>query len=556
MTIQPRTEDEIYEDIREELASRTDKLTNFSEGSFNDQFLRAYARQIRQLELKALAAELSGYIDFAGREFQPGDLGVLGIDGVSVDEINEYTREEQLDILAANLGVTRDSGERAHGEVTFEVSDDAVSVPQGYTVATDPNSGIGGREFLVDPNGDGDVSFDNTVTATPDDGASTLTVDVVAEDVGSEYNLGPNSITHLPNPKPGIQSVTNTTSTSGGVDQQTTGSLRSDAKDALFSSSPGGTRSGIISSIESELGEDVASVLLNEFTDEQPPYVDVIVDGGDDETIIDVINSSKPWGIEYNLVRPTVHNIGVHVDIVGEDIDESLIIESVATHFSEFSISDPFFRTALINTISTASGNIDSVPALNTYHSGLQGEEYVYEDGVSTYELEFGPLGRVRDETHYVRDNNVYYTAFEDIDSDTVGVEVIEDDVGIELSDSEFSVLDSDGDGVYDTVELDSSVKPDGGTVVTLGYDHDDYTFESLETETTEFIQGEDFELIDSSGDGLMNAIEFIGETPDDGEQFTMTYQPNRSFTGDLVVGDRSKLDSEGGIISVQTRQR
>ncbi len=555
MPIQPRTEDEIYDTLQSELSSRTDKMTNFVEGSFNDQFIRSYAAQIRELEVKTLAAELTGYIDFAGRDITNEDLSIIGVENVEPEEINQYTNSAHLDALAANQGVTRDSGTRATGKVTFEVSDDTVAIPQGYTVGTDPESAIGGLEFLADPTGTGTTEFDNTVTVTPDTGTTSVTVDVVAAEPGSEYNLGTGTVTYLPNPKPGIQSVTNTVPMVDGEDEQSNASLRSDAKNALFESSEGGTRSGIISQLQSVSESDVRSVALDEFTDVQPPYVDVVVDGGDRSELTSLIEEAKPYGLQYNLVRPSVQSTGIHTNLLGTDVETTLVRESIVSHFNEFTINDPFYRTELINEISFSDSRINSVPVLNTYHNSIDSENNIYDSAQSIYELQYGPFGRVRDEQHYVTDSNTYTPVFSDIDASSVNVEVITDDVREPVSDSDITVTDSTGDGSNDTIELADSIVTDTGTVVTIDYDHDQWTFDSVaDPDGTEYTRGTDYQLIDNDGDGLNDSIEWLGATtPTDGNRFTVSYHPYRSFTGDLVVGERARMDVDSNRIDIRT---
>jgi len=60
MTDDPRTQDEIYRSIRDRLTSSIAGLTNFTERSFNYIFTQAYASELRELELQAVAARLSG----------------------------------------------------------------------------------------------------------------------------------------------------------------------------------------------------------------------------------------------------------------------------------------------------------------------------------------------------------------------------------------------------------------------------------------------------------------------------------------------------------------
>lgn len=557
MPIQPRTEQQIYEELRADLVSGTDKVSNFTSGSFNEEFLRAYAQQVREVELKMLAAELSGYIDYAGGGITENSLRTLGIENVAPEEVNQYMSEESLDYLASNLGVDRDPGVRATGTVTFDVAADDVAIPQGYVVSTDPGSVRGQLDFLVDPNGDGDVTYDNTVTASPDSGEKTVTVDVVAEESGEEYNIPAGGIQYLPNPKPGVQDVTNTSAFTGGENAESNTALRETAKNIIFTSSEGGTKSGVETFIQNNSTTGVKSVSLDEFTNVQPPYVDVVVDGGERNELLELINESKSYGIQYNLIRPTVTATGIHTNIIGSDIDTTVVTETIISYFAGRTIGDPFYLTPLINDISAVDTQIRSVPGVNTYHNDVDNEDFIYDSTESVYTLEYGPFGRVRDEEHYVTSSQQYETVFNDVIASSVSVEVIEDDVDRVLADSEFSVLDTDTDGNNDTIEFDNSVSVDSGTTIRLDYNHNDWAFGDIETpDGSVFTQGTDYELIDNDGDGLTDSINWLsGSTPADGDRFIVTYQPNRSFTGDLFSDDRTKMDIDTDGIDIRVIQ-
>lgn len=557
MPIQPRTTDEIYNEIQADLLEGTDKLSNFANGSFNDQFLEAHAEHIREVELKMLAAELSGYIDYAGGQITENELQKLDIENVEPEEVNQYLDQESLDLLANNLGVERDPGVRATGTVTLNVSSDDVPIPQGFVVSTDPDSIRGQLDFLVDPDGDGDASFDNTITATPDSGATQITVDVIAEESGEQYNVPEGSITYLPNPKPGVQGVASNSAFTNGEDPESNTALRETAKNVIFASSEGGTKSGVETYIRNNATSNVRSVSLDEFTDVQPPFVDVVADGGDRSELLELIDESKSYGIQYNLVRPTVTSTGVHTNIVGSNIDETIVNETIISYFAGETIGDPFYLTPLINDISAVDSQIRTVPSVNTYHNHVDNEGHVYDSSTSIYELTYGPFGRVRNEEHYVTTSQQYTTVYNDYISGSVTVEVIEDDVDRSLADSEFSLIDDDGDGTNDTVDIAASVSVDDGTTVRIGYDHNNWSIDSVETpDGTAFTQGTDYSLIDNNGDGLMDSIEWLGNsTPGDGDRFVVAYNPNRSFTGDLFLGDRTKMGVDTDGIDIRTIQ-
>jgi len=215
MPIQPRTPDQIYTDIKSRLTSTIAKLTNFVSGSFNDEWLTAYSEQVHEAEVKALASELAGYVDYAGKDLTEDDLDELGVDNIDPERINKYMHDSQLDRLAQNVSVTRDSGTKATGQASIQTSSDTIAIPEGFNVSTTPDPQTNeSLTFYVDADGDGIIDQDSTATVTPADGTTEVTVDIVAGDVGEEYNVGAGAIDYIPTPKPGVESVNNPTETS------------------------------------------------------------------------------------------------------------------------------------------------------------------------------------------------------------------------------------------------------------------------------------------------------------------------------------------------------
>lgn len=542
MTLIPRDTEEIYSDVRSELTSRITKLTNFVSGSFNNAFLVSYSDQVREAEIKAKAGELAGTIDYAGKDLTESDLKRLGIENVEPERINEYMFDEQLDRLAANFSVDRDPGTEATGEVTLEVSS-ATSIENGMEVGTEADTSGNYKKYYVVPEGTEEYDSDDTTLIELSQGENV--VDVIAEDVGSEYNVGPSTITYIPNPQPSIQSVTNVNAVDGGVDEESNSSLRSRVKNAIFDSAEGGTKLGIESSIESRAEGDV-EVNIDQFTDKKPPFVDVVIDGGNDSELLDLIEELRPTGIRHNLARPNKLEIDIFAEIVGTDIDIDFIETEISSELEGIGLNGSFSSSSMLNVIISSQDNIESVPALNTYISGVTNEPHVYDDTQPVYELDQGPLGRVNGEEHQYNSTQSVYTVFyDDIDETSVSVEVIIDDERVGLADTDFSVVDDNGDGVFDSIQLDG-VDPDSGTVIRIDYNHNSYSIDSVEDEDgTVFEQSTDYGLIDDDGDGVVDSIDWSigGSSPPDGKSFTIAYQSYRSFEGDNAANDRQLFD-------------
>lgn len=437
MTEQPRTQQEIYRSIRDRLTSSIAGLTNFTERSFNYIFTQAYSDQLRELELQALASRLSGYIDYADGNLDENDLQELGVDNVVEDpaEINQYMSDDNLDALVEELGVSRRGGDFATGEAEFTTQAGRTVIPEGTIVTTE-----------LDGSGES-LQFETTESITVPDGVTvSQEVTVQALESGEEYNLPEGSIIRVQSPPVGVTGVINTNQTSGGTDIETNDELRARAKQAVPSSSLGGTETGIRAFIRQNVdGVEEGDIIIDESLETTPPFVDVIVDGGINTDVTDAIESSRPTGIQHNLVRPETITIGVETDFLGSNIDTTVVSGEISDYLGELNIGENYFRNELIRTILNADGNIVNVERLDAIIESVTEEKIVYQSGKDTYELDF----------------------------------------------------------TYDDTYGDISVQDRSGTIYT---------------------EGEDFTTVDASGDGYDDSIKWLGPSPDDGEQFSVSY--------------------------------
>ena len=554
MTLQPRTTDDIYSSIQTKLLTTISKITNFVSGSFNDAFLTAYSEQIREAEIKALAAEFAGVVEYAGKDLTRADLEREGITGVEPSEINQYMEDRHLDNLAQNYGVTRFPGSKATGTVEITVSNTDTKVQEGFEVATQPDTSGEINRYYVDPDGDGEIDTSSSETVSPESG-TTLTVDVVASGVGTEYNTGSGTITYVPNPTPGVQSVTNVSSVQNGENEQLNESLRKDVKTALFDGSGGGTKSGITGYVENNASSPVTVGGIDEYLDASPTFVDVIVDGGNDSEIRQLISESRPTGIRHNLVRPITVDLGTLSYVVGSDLQETSIRDTIVSFLDSLGAGETFYWSSLLQRVMSIDNKIKSIPTLNTSVNSVSQDRVEYDSTQSVYALNYGPIGVVSGEQHLVdTPSKSYQLMFDQVDTSTVTVEAVVDDNRRELTSTEYVIEDTTGDGNLGTLTIDSSVTPDDRTTLIVDYEHDSGSFGSVKLlDGTTFDAGVDYDPIDSNGDGRIDSIEWLsGSTPSDGERFEMEYTPYRSISGDISAGNRERFGAEDGGTTVR----
>ena len=364
MPISPPTQSDIYTDIRERVVESDADITNWSpqspEKALTDE---GFASLLAVLWHATLAAQLSGWITYAGGPITTDDLDELGLTpsseggSVDLDLLNSMMRDADLDAKAAQNSVTRDPGAFATGEIEITTTSDAVVVNEGFRVTT------GGTEPLA---------FVTTEEVTPADGSTTVTAAIEAAERGSEYNVGSDTITVMPSPPPGVQGLTNPAATTGGEDAETNAELRARAQQAIVQNSGGGTTGGIEGGIVSAFdGVATADVIVDEFENATPPYADVIVDGGPSDAEVQArIDELRPVGITHNLIRPAQITIDVTADVTGTDVDVSALESAVTEYIGELGISEDVVRDSIVATLMTEDPDVTGIDSLTVSDSG------------------------------------------------------------------------------------------------------------------------------------------------------------------------------------------
>jgi len=387
MTHDPRTREEIFESLRDSLTGKIAKLTNFTERSFNYVFTQAFSEELRELEVLSVVSELAGFIDYSGGPITEDDLEELGIaDRISAEEVNEHMRDEFLDELVKVLGVTRLPGSRATGEVTFTTQISETTIPKGTSVTTVPDE-VGNT-----------INFVTTERVESANGVTVIEgVQIQAVDVGERFNIPANEIIRLADPPIGVNGVTNPESTTGGQETESNNELRERAKDAVGGASEGGTVDGIKSFIINNVeGVQQGDVLIDEFFEGRtqfgpgPSSVDVIVDGGLDDDVIEAINFSRPTGIRHNLIRPQTVQIGGDVSVSGESVDTAGLVERAEQFFLELGIGETFFENQLVRDLLTFGSDIQNTRQ-NLFIERVTNEIFTYSEEVAAAFIRFGP---------------------------------------------------------------------------------------------------------------------------------------------------------------------
>lgn len=131
--------------------------------------------------------------------------------------------DADLDSFCQLFGIARLPAKRASGTVTFtrgsDNTDATVFIPINFQITSSTDTGI---------------IFQTITGATMDVGVTSVAVPIQAVDAGPGGNIGPNLINNMSSPIQGVAAATNTSATSGGVDQETDSALRARWKATVF----------------------------------------------------------------------------------------------------------------------------------------------------------------------------------------------------------------------------------------------------------------------------------------------------------------------------------
>ena len=200
-----------------------------------------------------------------------------------------YATEGALDLVCEKLGVSRQEARRAKGVARFSRAVAAsvdYTIPAGTVIQTDS----------VDP-----YRFVTTSTASLPAGQTSVDVNIEAEEGGVDYNVGANTLTVMPSPPTGIESVTNPADTSGGTERETDEELRRRAKKELGSGSRA-SQQALIRAARRVQGVVAASIFANDqdpintVDGLEPHEVEVVVEGGNSNDVAQALFESKAAG--------------------------------------------------------------------------------------------------------------------------------------------------------------------------------------------------------------------------------------------------------------------
>jgi uncharacterized phage protein gp47/JayE len=337
----------ILQDMQTWIIANQDKITDFNEGGVLASELEAFARQIEQLYVRT-KLNFSRYF---------------------------------LEVPYAVFDLSRKEGLRSSGTVVFSrdsADTEVVDIPAGTKVSTET-----GISFYTTEAGE--------IASAATDSAA---VDIQSSEVGTESNVPADTITVVPFPILGVDSVTNANPTTGGQDSETDIEFLQRFREYLLGLG-GGSKYGVISAAKGINGVRSASIV-----EHFPPMDDtynftLYIDDGAGDASSDLVDEVEDLiegdgtadnpgvrapGVQIRYIAPTKVTVNVTAtvdlsDTVAEVLVESLVETAITDHINGLNIGDDVIVSRLIETIMNQPGVSDvsvSAPSTNTTISDAQ----------------------------------------------------------------------------------------------------------------------------------------------------------------------------------------
>ena len=314
----------------------------------------------------------------------------------------DYAEAEQLDLLTALIGVSRQEATYADGEVTFSRSEPAskdYTIPSGTVVQTDSN----------DPS-----AYETSETVVLEEDTTQVVAEIESLESGIESNAGSNTVTILPSPPAGVESVTNPSGITGGTNEETDDSLRSRAKEELSTGSRASAQA-LLYGARALDGVRSVSIFINDSNEDRtgsgglPDHsFELVVLGGNKQEIGQMILETKAagdtsWGgsngnevtIEGDLPNGQTHQVSY-----SEPNAVTIYVDANLKTTDEYEGNDSI-RDSIVEYIGgLTSGGNDDIGDILVGDDVLYGRvEYAIRDISGVYDVESLTIGTSSDPT-------------------------------------------------------------------------------------------------------------------------------------------------------------
>jgi len=281
------SENDILKNMQNDVGASVDT----EQGSFVYDVLRPTARQVYNTRVDLNTVLMYAFVQKAGDKF--------------------------LDLAGEGRGVPRVLGEKATGQILFTGVPNAI-IPSGTLAQVSK-----------------DIIFFTTNDAVIPDNATNVNVEIIAENIGSIYNIPANSITQIPISIPGITSVTNPIPTKGGTDTEEDDDYRVRILQRLAHPPSSGNKddyirwagevTGVKGSKPIPLANGPGTVKVIVYGDNNQPLDSTIVQNVQnhiDPPLHGHGEGTAPIGASVEVVTPTIKKVDVIIkNLTSDDID-------------------------------------------------------------------------------------------------------------------------------------------------------------------------------------------------------------------------------------------
>jgi uncharacterized phage protein gp47/JayE len=261
--------------------------------------------------------------------------------------------EKDLDfVLAGNKVRWLPEGKKPDAKTLFQadyVAYREIAIPKGTSISTFSLKPEETRLF---------ATTQETMLAQTSDGKWEVEVPVISAVPGLRGNVLAGTVVVMPQPIPGIEFIINKADMTNGVEAEEDNELRGRAKHALEFAGKA-TYVSLESAIRSI--EGVRSLLIEDMPENVPGLVKVVVDGGDMDRIMSVIDNTRAAGIKVEVVRPQIVYVNVSLALIlHEDVIPAAAAaeteKRIRSYISALEIGDNVLFSRLVELIVSLEG--------------------------------------------------------------------------------------------------------------------------------------------------------------------------------------------------------
>lgn len=380
-------------------------ITDLSPGSVVRTIVEAVSREIEYLYIQVNQAYLGGFLETASGSSLDLVVSVLGLSRKPPQPSNGFVtfgRNSESEVLAVNgeavlyeeaidyslkkplvKEIVKIDGVCNGADAVFENGVDYELAEKSVRWLPDGKKPDRGTVFHVDYSVYREIKIPKetnvaTFSMRPEDvrvftttmeqclalnreGKWEVDVPVACTTPGAEGNVLAGSVTVMPQPIGGVEYVINKADIASGLEAEGDDELRLRARHALEFAGKA-TLPSLESAIRSV--EGVHSLLIEDRPQDLPGIVRVIVDGGDMDKILSVVNETRAAGVKVEVLRPKIVHISTSLTLrleesVSASSASSEVEKEIRSYISSLDIGEDVLHARIIEAALRGNGVVD-----------------------------------------------------------------------------------------------------------------------------------------------------------------------------------------------------